>query len=167
MGEALLVAPVLGPGVTRRTVRLPRGSWYPHGDDVPVSGGDSVDVEAPLGTVRTFVRAGAVVPVEDTTGRVHLHAFVPPEGQAGRGWLYLDAGDGAGPWRYEHYTLRRTGSRLRISAHVEGTTDLPGPEALRIVGATVRSARVDGRVVPVADGTLLLGRWSVLDIDLQ
>jgi alpha-glucosidase len=48
LGDALLVAPVLEPGATERSIELPGGLWYDHWTDEPLQGPASVRRDAPL-----------------------------------------------------------------------------------------------------------------------
>ncbi len=65
VGPDLLVAPVLDPGVTRRTLWLPEveGGWFDIRTGVRHAGGQSAEVEAPLGRAPAFIRAGSVLPL--------------------------------------------------------------------------------------------------------
>ena len=61
-GPDLLVAPMYRGG-TRRTVWLPPGEWFDYWSGARISGGRTIEVEAPLDEVPLFVRAGAVIPM--------------------------------------------------------------------------------------------------------
>jgi alpha-glucosidase len=100
LGDDLLVAPVLDEGARNRLVPLPQGSWYPLDGSEPVVGGHDIDVPAPIDHTPVFVRAGAVIPM-DEDGDLTLHVY----GTAARGVLYQDAGDGYGPWRVDHFAV--------------------------------------------------------------
>ncbi len=80
LGESVLVAPVAEQGVTRRDVYLPvsDGGWYRWSPNAGFEaewydGGEVVSVEAPLGQLPIFVRAGSVLPVAVSwnSGRPH------------------------------------------------------------------------------------------------
>jgi alpha-D-xyloside xylohydrolase len=60
LGHDLLVAPVVEPGATTRTVYLPKGSWVDFWTDELFEGGRDVTVPAPLngGRAPVFIRAG-------------------------------------------------------------------------------------------------------------
>lgn len=62
LGASLLVAPVVEPGVSERTVYLPKGAdWYDFWRGTFYEGGREVTVPAPLGTPPFFVRAGSAI----------------------------------------------------------------------------------------------------------
>jgi alpha-D-xyloside xylohydrolase len=62
-GPAFLVAPVSEQGVTHRSVYLPAGAdWYDYWTNERLSGGQTIDVAAPIDTLPLFVRAGSIVP---------------------------------------------------------------------------------------------------------
>lgn len=70
LGESVLVAPVVEEGETSRKVYLPttEGGWYRWSPNAVnegqwFAGGDVISVEAPLGQLPVFVRAGSVLPV--------------------------------------------------------------------------------------------------------
>ena len=61
LGPDLLVCSITAPGITRRTVHLPPGTWsaFPNG---PLAMG-AADTAAPLGIPLVFMRAGALIPM--------------------------------------------------------------------------------------------------------
>ena len=98
LGESLLVAPILTEGARERVVRLPRGRWYERRSGTLFDGGGEEFVHAPLGKTPVFVRAGAVLPIEERRGdgstQIVLEAHPPAPGETGGGRLVTDAGDG-------------------------------------------------------------------------
>jgi alpha-D-xyloside xylohydrolase len=65
-GPDLLVAPVVHPGATSRTVHLPAGaSWTDVRTGEVHAGGTRVDVEAPLAVLPLFGRDGAGAELRD------------------------------------------------------------------------------------------------------
>jgi alpha-glucosidase (family GH31 glycosyl hydrolase) len=78
-GPSLLAAPVVRPGMDRRTLYLPRGAWIDWwrslaldsrgaprlGRPSVLDGGRSIDVPAPLEELPLLVRAGSVLPLLD------------------------------------------------------------------------------------------------------
>jgi alpha-glucosidase len=65
LGPAFLVAPVLEPGATTRTVYLPPGEWIDYWRGTIYTGGQAVTIQAPLdgNGPPVFARAGAIVPL--------------------------------------------------------------------------------------------------------
>ena len=63
LGPDLLVAPVVEPGVTSRSVHLPPGQWIAWWSDQLQSGPADVTAPAPLGQPPLFARAGGLVPM--------------------------------------------------------------------------------------------------------
>ncbi len=63
VGDRLLAAPVMTPGVTARAVYLPKGTWYDYYTGKRYAGGRYILAEAPLDRIPLFARAGAVIPV--------------------------------------------------------------------------------------------------------
>ncbi len=121
LGEHVLVAPVLEQGAVSRTVHLPEGRWYPWEGGDPVDGPAAVEVDAPLGTVPVFLRAGAVVPAYATPPDTLVPD--PPSGLTGRadadGHLVVHAAPGAAG----SFTLA-DGTRLVLEPTEEGGAEL-------------------------------------------
>jgi alpha-glucosidase (family GH31 glycosyl hydrolase) len=65
LGPSFLVAPVVEPGATSRTVYLPPGEWVDYWRGTIYDGGQEVTVPAPLDGNATpvFARAGALIPL--------------------------------------------------------------------------------------------------------
>ena len=66
LGRNLLVAPVLEPGATARSVYLTNDIWCDFWTGEVHQGGRHILVESPLDTLPLFVRAGAVIPMIET-----------------------------------------------------------------------------------------------------
>ncbi|WP_018570124.1 TIM-barrel domain-containing protein [Streptomyces sp. PsTaAH-124] len=119
LGDALLVAPVLQPGAERRTVRLPRGRWYDTATGRAYVGPGKAVVEAPLGRIPVFARAGAVLPVRGGTDEVELEVWAPAPGRGGGGLVVPDAGDGWDEPAIERYSVRGQGRRVVVEQERE------------------------------------------------
>lgn len=109
LGDALLVAPVLESGATRRTLRLPRGRWYDTATGRAYEGPGQVLLDAPLSRVPVLARAGAVLPVAGADGGLELEVWAPPRGRTGWGLVVRDPGDGWEVPEVERYVSRRAG----------------------------------------------------------
>lgn len=65
-GPAILVSPVTTQGATRRSVYLPKATWYDFWTGATVEGGKRIEAEAPLAKVPLYVRAGSIIPMGPT-----------------------------------------------------------------------------------------------------
>ncbi len=102
-GDFLLAAPIYTAGATTRDVYLPwSDDWYYYPTGTRYTGGQTVTVNAPLGTLPLFVRGGAIIPMGPSMQ--YANQFQPsyldincwPDGNSSF-TLYEDAGDG---WDY-------------------------------------------------------------------
>lgn len=108
LGEDLLVAPVVRPGVRARSVYLPTGTWYDAWTGRRYHGRQQILATTDLETIPLFVRAGAVLPMiaaKHHTGggyppTVNLHVW---SGGAGECRWYEDDGESHGFVRGEFH----------------------------------------------------------------
>ncbi|MEU8591354.1 TIM-barrel domain-containing protein [Streptomyces sp. NPDC048664] len=133
LGDDLLVAPVLDAGVRRRTVPLPRGRWYDVATEEAFQGPGPVVVDAPVGRIPVFARAGAVLPVRGEEGGVELEVWAPARGRSGGGLVVPDAGDGWDEPEAERYVTRWKGGSVVVR--------VDGPQGR---GAPSRPVRIRG-----------------------
>jgi alpha-glucosidase len=144
LGPDLLVAPVLEQGTTQRIVDLPMhpGGWYDWHDGSHFEGGRAVTVDAPLGRLPLFARAGAVIPVVEGTATTVI--VFGASADSGFGRFYVDDGETA-HWRRDGYSmefrLRREGAGFVLERELSASApasiptigvravDLPGPSA--------------------------------------
>ncbi|MET8770986.1 glycoside hydrolase family 31 protein [Streptomyces sp. NPDC004658] len=135
LGDGLLVAPVLDPGVGRRAVRLPRGRWYDTVTEEVHEGPGQVLVDAPLSRIPVLARAGAVLPVRGADGGLELEVWAPARGRTGAGLVVPDPGDGWGEPEIERYVARRHGGRVVVTRDREdGVAAPPYPVRVRGLG---------------------------------
>jgi len=130
LGPDLLVAPVMEPGATTRTVRVPAGAdWVHVWTGLRVPGGETATLDAPLDAPPPLLaRAGSAMLVDLARGgwrpepyRRGLWLFPPQDGAFD--WSALeDAGDGDGPVD----RLRLTGMADRDSVVVDIWREGPG-----------------------------------------
>ncbi|WP_372346345.1 glycoside hydrolase family 31 protein [Streptomyces sp. KL116D] len=132
LGDSLLVAPVLEPGVGRRSVRLPRGRWYDTATGEVFEGQGRVTVDAPLSRIPVLARAGSVFPVLGETGEIELEAWAPEPGRSGGGCVVPDAGDGWDEAEVERYRVRWSDGRVVVEVDGEdGGGEPPYPVRVR------------------------------------
>jgi alpha-glucosidase len=62
MGDRLMAAPLLNEG-GKRQVYLPAGGWFDFNTGTALRGNQTLDVDAPLDSIPTYVRAGSIVPL--------------------------------------------------------------------------------------------------------
>jgi alpha-D-xyloside xylohydrolase len=96
-GPALLVAPVTEQGSTSREVYLPTGTdWYNFWTNERVHGGQRLHVDAPIGVIPVFVRAGSILPlgapVMSTDEKQEISEVRVYPGANGEFTLYSDDG---------------------------------------------------------------------------
>ncbi len=147
-GPAFLVAPVTEQGVTTRSVYLPAGTdWYDYWTEKRFTGGQTVQVDAPIDRIPLFVRAGSIVPmgadVPSTATRQRIESIRVYPGRSTTFALYDDdgvtnayrkaSGSKAGG---SLATLRwdDTSGRLSASGRLPTGQDVAG--LVRVIGST-------------------------------
>lgn len=121
VGRDLLVAPVLRPGVTSRRVVFPTGAdWIDWYSGEIHRGGTDATVQAPIGRLPLFARAGSVIPTRAPAAHTSAQLSNPIvlrvfPGASGTGDLFEDAGDGFG-YRGD----QRADTAIRHSVTAEG-----------------------------------------------
>lgn len=133
LGRDCLVAPVVEPGVDRRSVWLPKveGGWFDIRTGAQLPCGEAL-VKAPPGAAPAFMRAGAILPLGPSPswseGPLTLRLFPLADGRSELG-IYDDDGEGA---------VRHDAAPCLILAAVEWKAGVPsvkisaqGPHAPR------------------------------------
>lgn len=162
LGGDLLVAPVVEEGARQRTLQLPRGGWYSLSNDAYFDGSRQVNLDAPLEHIPVLVRAGAVLPMEEGE-RLELHVYRPPDGEAGGGQLYNDAGDGDGPWRLDRFRLTHIEGGFELTKTSEGA--FPGRYGrieVHLHGFSATRVVVDGRETEHENGCARVGEFTTV-----
>lgn len=172
LGAALLVAPVVEPGVSTRSLYLPAGSaWYDYHTDRLHSGGQSLTVAAPLQQMPMFARAGAILPM----GPVRQFANQPVADESlvldifpgANGSFVMRDDDGAttayrdGAYRDTELQWTETSPAAQFDTRVVGGNDaaLPRPWWLQVRAWPVAPLRVlaDGNVLAQAAQAAAIG----------
>lgn len=152
LGSAVLVAPVLRPGVRARAVSFPPGRWFDMWTDEVVAGPCTRIVDAPLATLPAFVRGGSILPtgpVRQWSTEAPLDPLVvdvyPDATGLARGTLYEDDGVShrheSGEWCRTELRAHRDGSAASI---VRGERDGAYRPAARVIEVRVHA---DGGVL--------------------
>lgn len=142
-GDDLLVAPVLRAD-HRCRVYLPAGIWLDYWSKQPQSGGQWLDIDAPLDTIPVWVRAGAIIPMgpelafadEKPLDPLTLALYQPQE---------------------SHETIIYNEDKPQISARVtrragQLTVEVdpaPGSVELILYGVSAKSAQSAGKSLPL------------------
>jgi len=157
LGEALLICPVLAEGERSPHIHLPAGNWYSFWDDTRFTGGQVVELAAPLEQIPVLVKAGSILPMVDGEkegDRLLLHLYLPEEGES-HCRVYSDAGEGYSDSRIDDFYLTRQGQELQLTRHSEGSYPFPYREVqLHLHGATPAQAWVDQEPVSVQEPVL-------------
>jgi len=167
-GRALLVAPVLKPGVKEWPVYLPEtpGGWFDFWTGERTAGGRSLSAAAPLERVPLFVRAGSIVPL----GPVVQYATESPgaayeirifTGADGKFTLYEDDNETYAYEQGQHaaYELvwNDAAKTLRIGARQGSFPGLVAKRELKIVLVSERAEVVHTLIYTGAPSEVRLG----------
>ena len=172
LGDDLLVAPVVSPGVgpnrvSKQSVWFPGGSdWFNTFTGEKYAGGTDALCASDINELPMFARGGVAIPMQPYTDRMtsakistlRLRAFPGASGKDGRSELYEDDGQtnayktgafGVTPLRYS-----RNGNRIEIAVGAtKGKFDgqLPARAYQIELPATARATNVtlDGKALPV------------------
>jgi alpha-glucosidase len=126
VGDKLMVAPVTREGQYLKEVYLPQGKWLDWNTQTVYDGGQTVIVHTPWEVLPTFLREGAIIPMQDViqhTGetppsRICVEVF-PSSSEEGRFVLYEDDGESFdyrnGEYRTTEWVCRRSGKETQLS----------------------------------------------------
>jgi alpha-glucosidase len=173
LGPSLLVAPIVDPSATKRSVYLPPGDWFELRSGAAYVGGASVltppQDQLPNDALPIFARAGAIVPRADRalrtadarTGALTFDVF-PPAPSPTTFTLLEDDGLEGGASARTTLTNEKTATGTRLSA-----AKPEGAYAAKHTKRTLRFVRVDhAPSAVVLDGQPLAGdawRWDPID----
>jgi len=141
-GEWLMAAPVVEKGREKREVYFPAGTWYDWNTGERIEGPATREVDAPLGRLPLYVRAGAIIPMAPEmshTGQMRwdpLTVAVFPDGAATSFTLYEDDGESFrykdGAWARTTFHWRRIDGGVEIRVDPRQGAYNPGREKLNL-----------------------------------
>ncbi len=112
LGNALLIAPIIRPGIEHRYVYLPRGTWFHRWTGERFEGPAHILARAPLGEPAVYHRANTALPLWPEMNHIGekpadpLTLLLYPAEGSEESFLYEDAGNGFGYERGEHAQRR-------------------------------------------------------------
>jgi alpha-glucosidase len=62
LGDSIIVAPIIMPGMDKRMTYLPRGTWYEWEKNEPLEGGRYIISSGKLDEMPLYVKAGSIIP---------------------------------------------------------------------------------------------------------
>jgi len=159
-GKALLVAPVVEKGATKRSVYLPQATWYDFHSGKRYAGAQTIEADAPISRIPLFVRAGSIVPLGPVKPYADAPSGEPIElrvypGANGSFSLYDDAGEGFGYEKGEYSLVKLTWDDRRRVLHIgsrEGS--FPGMIATAGFKLVCGSAPAVTRLVAYSGGAM-------------
>jgi len=152
-GRDILVAPVTEAGATRRTLYLPRGTWFDFWTAEKLSGGRELSRPVDLATMPLYVRAGTILPLgpvkqyteEKVDGPLTLQIYPGADGvftvyeDDGRSFDYRQ-----GEWMGIELAWNDRARRLSLRL-AKGSRMLP--PLRRDIGVQIASERTTRRIV--------------------
>ena len=169
-GDALLVAPVMDPGVDRVNVDLPAGTWFDFWNDTRYDGNRSVDIPVSLETIPVLVRAGSFIPMtpdiattrDYSSEQLTLHYYADASVPQASGRMYDDDGTSRsslenGAYELLDFTAQHDGDSLQIGLTHNGG-DYPGRPRQRTVTLVVHNWTSDVETIETGGTRIPLRR---------
>lgn len=167
-GEALLVTPVLNPGVSAKSVYLPEGQWFDFWTNESYEGGQWMEIPVSLENIPVFVRAGHMIPFspvfpnteEYRTDSIELRYYVGSEGFTDE--VYFDDGKTKEAYQKGSYQLLKTsysiGEERRIIRFTMEGNGYEGAPSQRV--ATIKLIGLEARPQSVSAGEAIDFEWE-------
>ncbi len=176
-GDALLIAPVLEKGATKRRLYLPKGEWYNFWNATEKrTGGEWIEVDVNAETIPVFVKAGSIIPMKpvfDNTAnypkdKIVLHYYADEGEQQSQ--MYEDDGSTANAIQKKQFELLKfigTTKGNKTSVVITTSGQYKGKSQQRTIDLYVhginpnKGVMIDGRLRDTyqrtADGILIDG----------
>ncbi|WP_196140239.1 TIM-barrel domain-containing protein [Aliikangiella sp. G2MR2-5] len=165
-GDAFLIAPIVNPGLDKKSVNLPEGVWFNFWSEQKIEGGRKVDIPVSIEQIPVLVKAGAFVPMVDavqstkdySSKRLYLHYFADKSVNTSQGKMFEDDGESFnslknGEFELLHFTAYHQEGKLDFSfeRETQGYRGMPETRKVNLVvhGVEKMPAKimVDGKVV--------------------
>jgi oligosaccharide 4-alpha-D-glucosyltransferase len=112
-GPSFLVAPIVKPGVTSKSIYLPKGVWFNYQNDERLKGGRVIVQKVTNEDIPVFVKAGAFVPYaplakstdDYSTQQLEMHYYADKSVTDSKYQLYSDDGKLNNSWKQGKYQL--------------------------------------------------------------
>ncbi|MFN2304923.1 MAG: glycoside hydrolase family 31 protein, partial [Anaerolineales bacterium] len=165
LGDIVLVAPVLTPGIQKRSVWLPIGEWVDFWTQQKYCGPGSITIDTNLEQIPLLIKCGHILPLADENV-LHLLVFLPStpsqSAQEKPDELYTDDGDGYGALRKDTFLLNVNDDGFEIKRSYTGEFTWPYESIkLNFIGRPITTIFVDG-----VQATLQGNALSVTDFEL-
>ncbi|PAE32512.1 hypothetical protein CHI06_26520 [Bacillus sp. 7884-1] len=140
LGSKLLIAPILRPGQSHRSVYLPEGMWYDFWTHQKYEGGKYHLISADLDTLPIFIKAGTILPlgtaVKNTKEKQKIELQIYHSENGMTGFLYEDDGYSYN-YRKDEFNLQtfNMGEDLQLRTEREGSYSEAAPiKNIEIIG---------------------------------
>lgn len=161
-GNDLLVAPVVNDGEIERSVYLPADTWYDFWSGKRYTGPATITVDAPLGFIPMFARAGGVIPTRQLVEHTDQAPIDPltfeiyPAAKSTRQY-YEDDGNTLdyqkGNYLLQNVQLQDEGAQVQINISAREGSYVPAARSLVLkihgLNKPPQTVALDGRTLPV------------------
>jgi alpha-glucosidase len=161
-GNDMLVAPVVNDGETERSVYLPADTWYDFWSGKRYTGPATVTVDAPLGFIPMFARAGGVIPMRqlvEHTGQAPIDPLtfeIYPSAKSVRQY-YEDDGNTLdyqqGKYLLQNLEVEDGGEQVQVKISAREGSYVPAERSvvlkIHALSRTPQSVAVAGRTLQV------------------
>jgi alpha-glucosidase len=165
-GNDMLVAPVVNDGETERSVYLPADTWYDFWSGKRYTGPATITVDAPLGFIPMFARAGGVIPMRqlvEHTGQAPIDPLtfeIYPSAKSTREY-YEDDGITLdyqrGKYLLQNVQVQDEGKQVQVNVAAREGSYVPAARSLVLkvhgLSKPPEAALVDGRSLQVGSDT--------------
>lgn len=147
-GDAMLVAPIVEPNLTSKSVQLPKGQWFDFWTDTFYQGGQKIDYPVSLETIPVFIKAGSFVPMVNphnntesySSERLTIHYYTDDSVSSSQYQMYEDdgkSGDSLQSGAYELIDFNSKNSKASLNINLKhsgaGYVSMPNQRSIELV----------------------------------